>query len=1056
MSTCKNNADVLKLNRREFMSIAGATSVGMILSGPTMPAMAGPFENDYRKVIPADKKLSADWIRSLYEQGNKDVYTDPAALRHIGMPVGGLFAGTVYLSGDGRLWLLDIFNRDQEGIAPREVDCGGRKAANRDGANYIEPAPLQSPFKQGFFLEINGERRSLDLTGFSGVAFEGRYPIGRVTFRDAGCPVAITLDAFSPFIPLHTEDSSLPATVMQYTLTNTTSRAVTASIGGFLQNAVCLDSNKQYIGIRTNSIVTEATHTALLCSAHSGVKDSDSPRPDILFEDFERSTYENWTVEGTAFGEGPIAIADVPGYQGNLAGRGQRVVNSHASAPVEGVIEKDRHTGTLTSRPFTIERKTIRFLIGGGAYPGQTCINLLLDGAIVMSVSGQDNNRMEPRLFHVQPLEGKKAQLQIVDHSSGGWGNIGIDEIVFSDRPIDPPGVLEEQRDHGTMALSLLGNEAGDSAAASASDPVPQTTATAALQGEPVGQIIRRLTLDPGQTQTVVFCVTWHFPNFYARGVGNINAGHSYASRFKSALDVARYLAVHRERLIGRTRQWVQTWYDSSLPHWLLDRTMANTSTLATTTCYRFRDGRFWAWEGIGCCEGTCTHVWHYAQAPGRLFPEIERVERERVNFGIGLHADGGIGMRTNLTESNQQADDGQCGRILGVYRDHQMSADSAFLTRLWPNVKRAIRFMIQRDANSDGILEGAQHNTLDAAWYGKISFISSLYLAALKAGERMAAEMGDDAFAGECQAIAQRGEKNILEMYNGEYFIQIEDPRRKDEVGTGDGCYIDQVFGQTWAYWVNLGVLFDREKQCSALRALWTYNFVPDIGAFRKAFTPGRWYAMAGDAGLVMCTWPTSEAKSNEKHWQAGYFNECMSGFEWQAASHMIWEGLDHPDLLEKGLAVSRAIHDRYNAALRNPYNEIECSDHYARAMASYGVFQAVCGFNCHGPHGHIEFAPRLTPENFKAAFVTAQGWGSYRQRADAEFHRCEIEVRDGVLRLNTLAFAARRSPADLTVTRNGEPVKATFVHQHGRLQVRLDHALNLKENDTLHVIWR
>ena len=97
---------------------------------------------------------------------------------------------------------------------------------------------------------------------------------------------------------------------------------------------------------------------------------------------------------------------------------------------------------------------------------------------------------------------------------------------------------------------------------------------------------------------------------------------------------------------------------------------------------------------------------------------------------------------------------------------------------------------------------------------------------------------------------------------------------------------------------------------------------------------------AKVGDAGLIMCSWPQGGKNPGfAKHWQYGYFNECMTGFEWQAAAHMIWEGHDQPDLLEAGLAVSRAIHDRYNAALRNPYNEIECSDHYSRAMASYGV---------------------------------------------------------------------------------------------------------------------
>ena len=70
------------------------------------------------------------------------------------------------------------------------------------------------------------------------------------------------------------------------------------------------------------------------------------------------------------------------------------------------------------------------------------------------------------------------------------------------------------------------------------------------------------------------------------------------------------------------------------------------------------------------------------------------------------------------------------------------------------------------------------------------------------------------------------------------------------------------------------------------------------------------------------------------------------MNGFEYQAAGHMIWEGM-----VQEGLAVTRAIHDRYHPSRRNPWNEVECGDHYARSMASYGVFLAACGYEYHGP---------------------------------------------------------------------------------------------------------
>ena len=68
-----------------------------------------------------------------------------------------------------------------------------------------------------------------------------------------------------------------------------------------------------------------------------------------MFADFESGRYEGWTAEGTAFGSGPVEIAKMPDYQGDVGGEGLRVVNSHASAPGGSIQEKDAATGTLTS-----------------------------------------------------------------------------------------------------------------------------------------------------------------------------------------------------------------------------------------------------------------------------------------------------------------------------------------------------------------------------------------------------------------------------------------------------------------------------------------------------------------------------------------------------------------------------------------------------------------------------------------------------------------------------------------------------------------------------------
>ena len=160
-----------------------------------------------------------------------------------------------------------------------------------------------------------------------------------------------------------------------------------------------------------------------------------SVREDVLFDDFQKETYEGWEVTGAAFGKGPILRSQIPAYQGDVGGKGRRVVNSHASAPGAGVGEKDDQTGTLTSRPFVVQRNFIAFWIGGGRHPGKTCINLLVDGKVVRTATGHDSNQMRRESFDVREIQGKTARLEIVDNQTGSWGNIGIGEIVFTDRP---------------------------------------------------------------------------------------------------------------------------------------------------------------------------------------------------------------------------------------------------------------------------------------------------------------------------------------------------------------------------------------------------------------------------------------------------------------------------------------------------------------------------------------------------------------------------------------------------------------------------------------------
>ena len=846
------------LPRREFLAISG---LGLAALFKASEAVAGPFDDkEFASIIPPDKKFTPEWLARLTARGEPEAYTGND-LRFIGMPVGGLCTGTLYLSGDGRLWLWNIFNKDVEGIDPKTVTYAGQQLKSRDGSAYVAPPEPMGPVGQGFWLRVRSagieKTTPLDRNGFREVTFLGQYPVGTVTYRDPEVPVSVRLEAYSPFIPLDADDSGLPATVMNFTLTNPSAGEVEVTLAGWLENAVGLD-HRDLPGIRRNRITDDPGFSFLECSAARPKKNLESPRPDIIFEDWTKDTYEDWTAEGSAFGRGPIPKDKMPAYQGDVGGPGTRVVNSHASAPGDTIAAKDNQTGKLTSRPFTIDRNYLLVWVGGGSAMGETCVNVRVEGKVVRSITGRDDNRMHLESLGTRPWLGKPAVLEIVDSRAGGWGNIGVGRITFSDVPGESVP-FESLPDIGTMGLALLGRHAEHRVAMTEGNGLggkPGDTAQVPLDSKLVGSIGRTLTLKAGESATVPFVVAWHFPNLTLAGRLK---GRYYATRFSMAIGVARYVVGNFDRLSSVTRLWRDTWYDSTLPYWFLNRTFASTSVLATTTCYRLADGRFWAWEGVGCCPGTCTHVWHYAQAMGRIFPSLERDLRERVDFGLSLDPKTGV-IRYRGEYGDTFAVDGQCGTILRAYREHQMSPDDGFLKRLWPGIKRALQCVIDRDADGSGVLRGPMHNTLDADWYGVVPWLVGLYHAALRAGEAMAEEIGDPAFARLCRTRLEKGMVNLDKLTWREekgYYVHLGDPKHLSEVGSYDGCEIDQVFGQSWAWQVGLGRVMDEAHTRRALRSLWRYSVTPDVGPYRKVNRAGRWYAMPGDGGLLMVTFP-------------------------------------------------------------------------------------------------------------------------------------------------------------------------------------------------------
>jgi len=153
---------------------------------------------------------------------------------------------------------------------------------------------------------------------------------------------------------------------------------------------------------------------------------------DILITDFEGKDYGDWKVDGEAFGSGPA--------RGTLAGQMQ-VSGFQGEGLVNTYYKGDGSTGTLTSPLFKIDRKYINFLVGGGKYPGKTCMNLLVGDKVVRTATGPNDRsggseELDWHSWDVSDLQGKDAQIQIVDQRSDGWGHINVDHIVQSNNQV--------------------------------------------------------------------------------------------------------------------------------------------------------------------------------------------------------------------------------------------------------------------------------------------------------------------------------------------------------------------------------------------------------------------------------------------------------------------------------------------------------------------------------------------------------------------------------------------------------------------------------------------
>jgi non-lysosomal glucosylceramidase len=569
------------------------------------------------------------------------------------------------------------------------------------------------------------------------------------------------------------------------------------------------------------------------------------------------------------------------------------------------------------------------------------------------------------------------------------------------------------------------------------------------------GTLARRLRIEPGETRRVRFAISWNYPDGAIYWFNRAQPGDAeyagapptwrnyYATQWadsrSSGVDAfRRWDALERQTVAFRN-----SIFGSSLPGEIVDAATSTLAILRTATVIRLEGGELWGWEGQhireGSCEGSCTHVWNYQQALSNLFPALERSLRE-TEFTYNQLPNGGFTFRQRLPLGSGfdiigPCADGHFGAIVKAYREWKNIGDNDWLRRYWPNIKRAMEYAWSPD-NRDrwdpertGVLWGRQHHTLDMELFGPNSWLTSMYLAALKAASRMADAIGEKAFAAECAALAAKGGAWVDEhLFNGRYYAQklalsdrsvLEpfDEGRKagvlresfmdaywsDEYGqikyqVGEGCLTDQLLGQWHADVAGLGDLLDADKIALALKSTFRANFLPSL---RDHFNPCRVYAFEDEAGLIVCSWPDGAEKPATP---APYAEEVWTGLEYMLASHLIMRGM-----VDEGLIVVRAARARHDGARRNPWNDIECGSYYARALSSYALVNAYSGLSFDQRSGEIGFRPARVGD--AVYFWSAgRGWGEIAFRgAEATLSVLGGELEISYLLLPSLPGRAR-----------------------------------------------
>jgi len=533
------------------------------------------------------------------------------------------------------------------------------------------------------------------------------------------------------------------------------------------------------------------------------------------------------------------------------------------------------------------------------------------------------------------------------------------------------------------------------------------------------GALAVALSLKPGEEKSVVYALAWNMPHLIA-AVSQSDTlvaystppadqvwmpgaderpdyGHAYNRWYENSWETADFGLHNWEAIKTRIFDWQKLLLASNVPEFFVDASCNDLFPLVSNTWYT-SDGKFSVNEAptdMKGCMGTIDQRAVSNAVAASAFPDLDRSEldlfaADQVGSGddprrFAFHWNTTTGQLDYKLDREgailhdlgwDHLEGGRLGQggwlsahwpdlssvfVLQVYQHGIWNGASDWMQSMYPHVKAALRFQARLDQNGNGVADlwGSGCCTYDTElypYYGSSPFIASLYLAALRAAERMAQDNDDQEFAKEVSerfALAQRVLEDELWHEDLGYYRSWIDPAHgvwestpKAHDPESLNCHIGQLAGSWWADLLGLGDIVDQDRRRRALTRIGEWNVDKVSGCPANEVEPGGAYseswplyalvyfsAQAVSAGLAEAGWRGVEKIYNVRqqidgsHWDtpleySGKDNDQPQWGRWYMstpASWYLWIALSgvRLDRLHRQLSVQPSWPDAWGEQL-------------------------------------------------------------------------------------------------------------------------------------------